>query len=189
MCPPEGDSRFPFDCQWRSDSQGPIPCVRDLPEETRVDEPQGQVWAPTLQWSPGVQQVRHQRVNSHPPSPYFSRVRFLLPWRVVRIIVKSQGVKDLNLSLFPRHAEGAGLIPGQETKILHAMWCGWTRDRERERRTGAWIQELASWIQVLILSLTSSEILGPLLEFSLVSFLSTRRIIRNSYFLGCSRNG
>ena len=35
--------------------------------ETRVDEGQGQVWAPALQWFPGVQQVRHQRVNSKVP--------------------------------------------------------------------------------------------------------------------------
>ena len=62
--PPERNGRFPFDCQRRSDSQGPIPCVRDLPGETRVDEGQGQVWAPALQWFPGVQQVRHQRADS-----------------------------------------------------------------------------------------------------------------------------
>ena len=168
--PPERDCRFPFDCQWRSESQGHIPCVRDLPGEMRVDEGQGQVWAPALQWFPGLQQVRHQRANSHPPSPYFTRVRSLFLWRVVRVIVKSQGFKDLNFSLFPPHAEGTGLIPGQGTKILHAMWCGWTRDGEKERWTGAWIQEPASWIQVLILSLTSSEILDPLVEFSLPQF-------------------
>ena len=146
------------------------PCVRDLPGEMRVDEGQGQVWAPALQWFPGLQQVRHQRANSHSPSPYFTRVRSLFLWRVVRVIVKSQGFKDLNFSLFPPHAEGTGLIPGQGTKILHAMWCGWTRDGEKERWTGAWIQEPASWIQVLILSLTSSEILDPLVEFSLPQF-------------------
>ena len=61
--PPKRDGRFPFDCQWRSDSQGHILCVRDLPGEMRVDEGQGQVWAPALQWFPGVQQVRHQRAT------------------------------------------------------------------------------------------------------------------------------
>ena len=51
------------------------------------------------------------------------------------------------------------------------MPCGVAeRETEKERWTGAWIQELAFWIQVLILSLTSSEILGPLLEFSLPQF-------------------
>lgn len=41
--------------------------------ETRVDEGQGQVWAPLLQRFPGVQQVTHQRTNSEGPNLPTSR--------------------------------------------------------------------------------------------------------------------
>ena len=58
-------------------------------------------------------------------------------------------------------------------ELRSCMLCGVAEqetDREKERQTGAWIQEPASWIQVLILSLTSSEILDPLPELSLPQF-------------------